>query len=91
MNEACEETKLTGIKIQKGDTLDFIVDCRADGETDSFRWASSVKVAGSKESAPKEGAWSAKEDFRGPAPRPLAIWERYAHVLLQTNEFAFVD
>ena len=35
--------------------------------------------------------WSAEEDFRGPAPRPLTIWERYAHVLLETNEFAFVD
>jgi hypothetical protein len=38
-----------------------------------------------------EKAWNASADFRGPAARPLGIWERYAQVLLETNEFAFVD
>ena len=30
-------------------------------------------------------------DFAGPPPQPLDVWARYAQVLLQTNEFAFVD
>ncbi len=91
VNGSSAETKLNGVKIQKGDTLDFVVEARADSENDGFHWAPTVKLAGLNESAQKENAWSAKDDFRGPAPRPLTIWERYAHVLLQTNEFAFVE
>ena len=86
VNGSTAETKLSGIKIEKGDTLDFVVDGLADSENDGFRWAPSVKMAGTLESV-----WSAKDDFRGPTPQPLTVWERYAHVLLQTNEFAFVD
>ena len=91
VNGSSAETKLSGIKIEKGDTLDFVADGLADSENDGFRWAPTIKMAGTKESEPKESAWSAKDDFRGPAPQPLTIWQRYAHVLLQTNEFAFVD
>ncbi len=96
VNGSGAETKLNGIKIEKGDTLDFVVDGRADSENDGFRWAPTVKISESKESAvkgspAKDNSWSAHDDFRGPTPRPLTVWERYAHVLLQTNEFAFVD
>ena len=85
VNGSSAETKLSGIGVAKGVTLDFVVDGRADSENDGFRWAPTIKLIES------QSAWSAKEDFRGPAPRPLTVWERYARVLLQTNEFAFVD
>ncbi|MGI8988064.1 MAG: PSD1 and planctomycete cytochrome C domain-containing protein, partial [Bryobacteraceae bacterium] len=85
-NGSSAETKLNGIKVEKGDTLDFVVDGRADTENDGFRWAPTVKTTGEKEIA-----WSASADFRGPTPAPMTVWQRYAHVLLQTNEFAFVD
>jgi hypothetical protein len=91
VNGSSAETNLNGIDIEKGDTLDFIVDGRADSENDGFRWAPTIKMIGLNENAPKATAWSAKDDFRGPTPRPLTVWERYAHVLLETNEFAFVD
>ena len=91
VNGSSAETKLNGIQIEKGDTLDFLVDGRTDSENDGFRWAPSVKIAQSKEGSPKEKAWNAKDDFRGPEPHPLTVWERYVRVLLQTNEFAFVD
>ena len=91
MNGSGAETKLNGINIEKGDTLDFIVDGRADSENDGFRWAPTIKMIRTNESVPKETAWSARDDFRGPTPQPLTVWERYAHVLLETNEFAFVD
>jgi Protein of unknown function (DUF1553)/Protein of unknown function (DUF1549)/Planctomycete cytochrome C len=91
VNGSSAETKLSGIKIENGETLDFIVDGRADSENDGFRWAPIIKVAGQRETTPKEDSWSARNDFRGPTPQRLTIWERYAHVLLQTNEFAFVD
>jgi len=86
VNGSSSETRLTGVTVAKGDTLDFIVDGKKDSENDSFRWAPTVKLAGTKETE-----WSARDDFRGPAPQPLTVWERYARVLLQTNEFAFVE
>jgi FdhD protein len=38
-------------------------------------------------------SWDARRDFGGlVAPRrPLTVWERYAQVLLSSNEFVFVD
>ncbi len=86
VNGSSAETKLDGIKIGKGDTLDFVVDGRADSENDAFQWTPTIKVSGAKDTK-----WSAGEDFRGPTPQPLTAWERYSRVLLQTNEFAFVD
>jgi hypothetical protein len=74
---------LNGIAVEKGDTIDFIVDARSDPENDGFGWAPVIKLG--------EQTWSAKDDFVGPPPQPLDVWARYAQVLLQTNEFAFVD
>jgi len=83
VNGSTAETKLGGITVEKGDTIDFIVDGRKDVENDGFSWAPVIRVG--------DQTWNAAEDFTGPAPRKLKAWERYAQVLLQTNEFAFVD
>jgi hypothetical protein len=83
VNGSSAETRLSGIEVEKGDTLSFIVDARIDPENDGFGWAPVIKSG--------EQAWAAKNDFSGPAPEPLTIWERYAQVLFETNEFAFVD
>jgi len=83
VNGSSAETRLNGIHIGKGDTLDFIVDARKDPENDAFSWAPIIKSG--------DQAWNAKNDFAGPPAEPLGIWARYAQVLLQTNEFAFVD
>ena len=85
MNGTGAETGLSGIQVEKGDTLDFIVDGRADTENDSYNWAPRIHLAGT------ETRWDASKDFRGPDPRPLNVWARYAQILLETNEFAFVD
>ena len=85
VNGSGAETTLTGITVEKGDTIDFIVDGRADTENDAFTWAPKIRLEGA------EKEWSASADFRGPAAQPLSVWERYAQVLLETNEFAFVD
>ncbi len=87
VNGSNADTRLNGIKVEKGERLDFLVDPRADSESDAFRWAPVLKMPGE----PKETVWNAKDDFRGPGAQPLNIWERYARVLLQTNEFAFVE
>jgi mono/diheme cytochrome c family protein len=79
-------TKLARIEVQAGETLDFIVEPRGDDTSDSFHWH---PVIGSD-----DGNWDAKAQFAGPPPprpAPLQPWEQYAQVLLETNEFAFVD
>ena len=83
MNGSSAETQLNGIAVEPGDTISFIVDARVDPENDNFTWAPIVKSG--------ERTWNSKSDFAGPAPQPLNVWERYAPVLFETNEFAFVD
>jgi hypothetical protein len=83
VNGSSAETKLSGLKVEKGDIISFVVDARIDPENDTFNWNPAIKSG--------EQTWDAKNDFSGPAPEPLTIWERYAQVLFETNEFAFVD
>jgi hypothetical protein len=83
VNGSSAETRLNGIAVEKGDTLDFVVDARRDPENDAFSWAPAIKSG--------DQTWNASSDFTGPKPQPLNVWARYAQVLLQTNEFAFVD
>ncbi len=83
VNGSSAETKLSGLQVEKGDIIEFIVDGRKDPENDAFAWAPVIAVG--------ERTWNAKNEFAGPAPQPLGVWARYAQVLLETNEFAFVD
>jgi hypothetical protein len=83
VNGSSADTNLNGIKVEKGDVISFIVDARLDPENDAFTWAPVIKSG--------EQSWNAKKDFAGPPPQPLDIWARFAQVLLETNEFAFVD
>lgn len=91
------DTNVSGIRVQKGDTLDFVVTCRADENSDSYVWAPTIRAepAGAAASA---RTFSAEADFgsrqggQNPnAPKSLTAWERYAQALLMTNEFTFVD
>jgi hypothetical protein len=47
--------------------------------------------------APKgpRSVWEAARDFKGKetknTPKRLSVWERYAQVLLEANEFLFLD
>jgi hypothetical protein len=85
---ACRDDVETALEFEvaAGEVVDFAVECRADGNSDGFRWAPTLKLG--------EESWSATSGFSGPgekAPAPLSGWERYAQVLLETNEFVFVD
>ena len=86
MDGRSAETRITGIEVSKGDVIDFVVDGRNDSEADDFTWAPVIKDGESKGQT-----WSATADFRGYPPQRLKKWEQYAQVLLETNEFAFVD
>jgi hypothetical protein len=91
------ETKLESVQVQKGGTLDFVVDYNANLNSDDFAWSPVIKVAGGAAEAvvaEYPGEWNAKKDFSGPAavpPEPLTAWEQLAQVMLLANEFVFVD
>ena len=91
------ETKIESLEVKSGDTIDFVVDFNANLNSDDFKWSPVLK---SKD--PADGAvsgeyaaeWNARKDFSGPPeqpPSPLSPWEKYAQVLLLSNEFLFVD
>lgn len=80
------ETRINRIEVKRGDTIDFLVECGKDDNSDSFLWAPVIQS--------DTGEWDAKIAFSGPPPArpaPLKAWEKYAQVLLATNEFVFVD
>jgi len=85
-------TNVERVEVKRGDTVDFVVDCRASVNSDSFTWAPTIRYAGSGEGKSEE-KWSAKTDFSGPRKefKPLTPWERYAQALLLSNELMFVD
>jgi hypothetical protein len=88
-----EETKVERIAVKKGDTIDFVVDKFGDLNSDSFTWAPSIEMFSSESQGPVTRQWSAKDDFSGPKemPKPLGAWEKFAQVILMSNELVFVD
>jgi hypothetical protein len=85
------ETILKDIIVKPGDTIDLVVDCRENVNSDSFTWPVTLRVSSS---TPGKGEWRSRGEFAGPAappPPPLNAWEKYAQVLLLSNEFVFVD
>ncbi|HYO09794.1 MAG TPA: PSD1 and planctomycete cytochrome C domain-containing protein [Tepidisphaeraceae bacterium] len=93
------DTRVSQVALKQGDTIDFVVDAgpRGDYSFDTFAWT--VKIT--KEAAANAvagddagGSWDSAAEFTGPAARPsapLTPWEKYAQVLLQSNEFAFLE
>ena len=74
------------VLVKRGDTIDFLV-----AGTGPFGWAPTIKfIEGSKPGEPAE--WNAEKDFSGTvAPKHLEPWEKFAQVLLETNEMTFVN
>jgi len=77
-------TEVATVQVQKGDTLDFVVDPIGGPAFDSFAWAPVVSGADGK-------TWSATRDFGPPPPSSLPRLALYAQALMMTNEFIFVD
>jgi len=83
---------IKGVEVKSGDTIDFVVDGGATSSGDEFTWAPTVRLArregdGGK---PEIVSVSAKE-FHGPPAATLLPWEQLALVMLQSNEFVFID
>ena len=89
-----ERPTFLDVVVQRGDTIDFMVECRRVPRADRFEWAPDITVSYLDDKTKTQGIgekWSAEKDFSGPktTARALASWERYAQVLLLTNELAF--
>lgn len=91
-NEA--DANIYGIKVEAGDTIDFEVDIKGGLNSDQYLWAPSVELLEDAEAQAVAKRWDARAEF-GPTPEvlpePLTAWEKYAQVLLASNEFMFVD
>jgi mono/diheme cytochrome c family protein len=80
------------LDVRRGDTVDFVVDCRATVDSDTFKWApviSAMTPGGMGDSM----VWEAQKNFADVSkqPKPLEPWEKLAQALLLANEFSFVD
>lgn len=88
------DANLFGIVVEAGDTIDFEVDVKGGLNSDQFLWAPTVTHAAPTEGETVAMVWDAKKEF-GPTvevlPEPMMPWEKYAQVLLASNEFLFVD
>ena len=80
-----EDMHVGSVTLEKGDTLDFVVDRNVDFNSEQHFWAPAIHEV----EAPT--AWHAEHDFTGPAPVLLTHWEQLAQVLLLSNELMFVD
>jgi hypothetical protein len=86
------EVNIKDVEVKSGDTLDFVVDCGATAAGDEFTWAPTVRLARKDKNGDKPEIVSASaKEFRGPPAPTLLPWEQLALVMLQANEFVFVD
>ena len=92
--EADVPTKLPRVHVSRGETIDdFVTDCRENPRSDNFKWAPNLKME-PIEGLPAEAImeWRAQRDFSGETrARRLSPWEKFAQVLLETNELTFVN
>jgi hypothetical protein len=80
------ETAVDEIAVQRGDTIDFIVDASKGGSGNGFKWVVTIKrLDGNAEE------WNSLRDFRHPSVGALGAWERYAQTLLAAAEFLMID
>ena len=88
------ETVIRDLRIAEGETLDFVVDSRADYESDTFRWAPAIEQVltdAERASGMAVRSWSAEDGFPQVTSEPLSPSALLAQTLLMTNEFAFRD
>ena len=90
-------TALDRLEVKRGEFLDFVTDCRTSVEFDSFHWSPEIKMTAEAGVVDPDAVreWNARTGFAGPPKpaekRPLSPWEKYAQVLLLSNELMFVD
>lgn len=87
-NTAATNTK--AFAVRRGDTIDFLADCRENPNHDSFQWHVTLKQMAS-DGVANATEWKSDEGFHGTQVEPLGPWQRLAQTLMLTNEFLFLD
>lgn len=77
------ETNIPGISVKAGDTIDFVSDFNSEIAYDQHKWSVLIETT---EKAPTK--WDSVKQFSGPKN---SAWVNFAHALLMTNEFMFID
>ena len=83
------DTHIYSIEVNERDTIDFVVDIYKGLNSDQFIWTPEVHWVSDPPTV-----WNAVAEFAGPfesLPVPLTAWEKFAQVLLSSNEFLYVD
>ena len=96
MHQNQKRVDIEKIKVQTGDTLDFVVDIKVTLNSDQFLWSPELRLLKAAATATSNAnvVWSAKQDFpKGVAMLAATLnrWEQLTHVLLMSNELMFVD
>jgi hypothetical protein len=90
-----EVTLLERVNVRRGDTIDFLTDCYGNESFDSFTWSPTIQLLADGKLTPGERTeWNASNDFTDAAHAmhpSLDAWQKYAQVLLMSNELVFVD
>lgn len=87
------ELNVDSLRINKGDTIDFVVDIGDGLSYDQFLWRTKlVEVSQPNQDRGQTTGvvWDSLEDFEGDPPEQLDAWQQLAQVLIGTNEFLFV-
>lgn len=81
-------TNVEKLSVEPGDTIDFVVDCVGDVNSDSFNWSVDLKLVDQQSQLLK--TWNSSSDFRGPlsasVPQLVARAWQLAYQRLPTNE-----
>ncbi|HEY1169977.1 MAG TPA: PSD1 and planctomycete cytochrome C domain-containing protein [Verrucomicrobiae bacterium] len=88
------DMRVAKVEVKAGEIIDFIADSRKDTNSDSFNWTPKVIYTAGVDGMPVYGKkeWSAKADFgKEVEPQRLDAWEKYAQIVLLSNEVVFVD
>ena len=89
------DAKIARLEVKQGDTIDFVVDFAGKLNSNMFVWAPTITALDAPSGAKEARIWTSAGDFSyhsdAPALEALNPWTVYAHVLLMSNEFLFVD
>ena len=89
-----ETTEINDVPVEPDDTIDFAVDARGRDQHANFTWAPVICLEPSATHPDEKLIWDAAKDFKTPATAPAPAfdaWSRLAQVLLEANEFMFLD
>ncbi|MBI3882448.1 MAG: PSD1 domain-containing protein [Verrucomicrobia bacterium] len=84
------------VAVKRGDTIDFVVEAVNPKANEGFTWAPNITMLdhNMEEASNEVYEWHAQSEFAGPPEPPLkgmTPWEKYAQVMLLSNELIFVN